>query len=229
MAERNRHTKDTQDEHDRQADGAGELVPVTARGEATRRKILDAAEAVFGDMGYYEGSISEITRRAGVAQGTFYLYFHSKREIFVTLVADIGMRLRAATSAASADAPTRLEAEHRGFRAFFDFVRQHRRVYQIVQEAERVAPDAAREYYRRISNGYQRGLSSAAKQGEMRDLEPEAIAYALMGIAHFVALRWIIWPWEQEDAQQTPHVPEVVQQALFAFVAHGLVRDEDGG
>jgi AcrR family transcriptional regulator len=46
------------------------LTPVTARGEATRRKILDAAEEVFGEMGYYEASISEITRRAGVAQGT---------------------------------------------------------------------------------------------------------------------------------------------------------------
>lgn len=30
------------------------LVPVTTRGEATRRRILDAAEAVFGELGYLE-------------------------------------------------------------------------------------------------------------------------------------------------------------------------------
>jgi AcrR family transcriptional regulator len=226
MGERTRH--EHVNEQEQQAAGVDKLVPVTARGEATRRKILDAAEAIFGEMGYYEGSISAITRRAGVAQGTFYLYFHSKREIFVMLIADIGMRFRAATSAASAAAPTRLEAEQRGYRAFFDFVCQHRRVYQIVQEAERVAPEAARDYYRRISSGYQHGLSRAARHGEVRDLEPEAIAYALMGIAHFVALRWIIWPWEQEGEQTTPHVPEDVQQAIFAFVAHGLARDDAG-
>jgi len=56
---------------------------------------------------------------------------------------------------------------------------------------ERVAPEAGREYYRRISIGYQRGLSLAVQQREVRDLDAEDIAYALMGIAHFVALRWM--------------------------------------
>src|SRR5579885_915263 len=116
-------------------------MPLTARGEATRRRLLDAAEAVFGELGYYDASISEITRRAKVAQGTFYIYFHSKREIFVELVEDLGKRLRAATNEASRDATNRMEAERRGFAAFFSFVAQHRRVYQIVQEAERVAPE----------------------------------------------------------------------------------------
>lgn len=93
--------------------------PATARGERTRRRILDAAETVFGELGYYEASVSEITRQAGVAQGTFYIYFHSKREIFVELVEDLGARLRAATRTAMADVPDRLEAERRGFIAFF--------------------------------------------------------------------------------------------------------------
>src|SRR5215472_1398493 len=87
------------------------LTPVTARGEATKRRILDAAEEVFGELGYYEASVSEITRRAGVAQGTFYIYFHSKRETFIELVEDIGKRLRAATSAAIQGTSDRIEAE----------------------------------------------------------------------------------------------------------------------
>ena len=70
--------------------GITPLVPATARGEETRRRILDAAEEVFGEMGYYEASVAEITRRAGVAQGPFYIYFHTKRETFVELVEDIG-------------------------------------------------------------------------------------------------------------------------------------------
>src|SRR5581483_10191865 len=87
------------------------LMPVTARGEATRRKILDAAEEVFGELGYYEASIAEITRRAGVAQGTYYIYFHSKREIFAELVEDIGKRLRANMRAAIVGVNGRLEIE----------------------------------------------------------------------------------------------------------------------
>ncbi len=50
--------------------------------EAERREqILSAARAVFNENGYETTTISDIVRRAGVAQGTFYLYFPSKREI----------------------------------------------------------------------------------------------------------------------------------------------------
>ena len=46
------------------------LRPKTARGEATRRAILGAAEIVIGRQGYSEASIGSITRQAGVAQGS---------------------------------------------------------------------------------------------------------------------------------------------------------------
>lgn len=218
--------------------GAGPLAPATPRGEATRRRILDAAEEVFGEMGYYEASVAEITRRAGVAQGTFYIYFHSKRETFVELVEDIGERLRTATSAAIQDAPDRIEAERRGFKTFLQFVREHRRIYQIVEEAGRVAPEAAHEYYRRISSGYERGLAAAMKAGQIREGNVEGLAYALMGIGHFLALRWLIWPSEADGEErgkkdnapkrqpiEGPQVPDAVFETVMDFIAHGLARD----
>lgn len=220
-------------------------VPQTARGEATRRRILDTAEAVFGAVGYYEASISEITRRAGVAQGTFYIYFHTKRDAFVELIEDIGNRLRAATNAAIAGAPTRIEAERRGFAAFLRFVAEHRQIYRIVEDAGRVAPDAAREYYRRIGQGYERGLRAAMARGEVRESDAETLATALMGIGHFVALRWLIWPAAvsgesgrtrtsetdgtgdaSEDQVEATPVPDVVFDALIDFIAHGLGTPE---
>lgn len=221
------------------ANGATPLVPATPRGEATRRRLLDAAEEVFGEMGYYEASVSEITRRAGVAQGTFYIYFHSKRETFVELVEDIGERLRTATSAAIQGVTDRIEAERKGFEAFFRFVYEHRRIYRIVEEAGRVAPEAAHEYYRRIGVGYERGLATAMGNGQLRPTSPEGVeglAYALMGIGHFLALRWIIWPSEtgetgktgetDQPASQPPAtIPDGVFEAVMGFIARGLESD----
>ena len=68
--------------------------PVTARGQRTRQRILDAAETVFGERGYEAASIVDITRAAGVAQGTFYLYFNSKKAVFAELVGELGATLR---------------------------------------------------------------------------------------------------------------------------------------
>jgi AcrR family transcriptional regulator len=212
------------------------LVPATPRGEATRRRLLDAAEEVFGEMGYYEASVSEITRRAGVAQGTFYIYFHSKRETFVELVEDIGERLRMATSAAIQGTTDRIAAERQGFEAFFRFVYEHRRIYRIVEEAGRVAPETARDYYRRIGLGYEHGLAAAMKSGQIRPGNVEGLAYALMGIAHFLALRWLIWPEEEEAARQIAQdaqngqspsqppaaIPAAIFETVMAFIARGL-------
>jgi AcrR family transcriptional regulator len=212
----------------------GALVPVTARGEATRRRILDAAEAVFGDRGYHAASVTEITQRAQVAQGTFYLYFHSKREIFLQLVEDLGAQLRAAMRDASRGSKSRMETERRGFAGFFAFARAHRQLYRIVQESDRVDLPTFQEYYARLVRGYVRGLQAAMEAGEMRRMDPEALAYALIGIGHFVALRWLIWPQEEAaqarqlageataEAGEPPELPEYVFSTLLEFLAHGL-------
>lgn len=54
--------------------------------EAVRRaQLLRAARKVFRAKGYGGASVSEIVREAGVAQGTFYLYFPSKKAAAVSI------------------------------------------------------------------------------------------------------------------------------------------------
>ncbi|MBI5118592.1 TetR/AcrR family transcriptional regulator [Candidatus Poribacteria bacterium] len=53
-----------------------------------RRTILEAAKKLFFESGYQNTTIEKITEVAGVSTGTFYLYFKSKREIYMALYAD---------------------------------------------------------------------------------------------------------------------------------------------
>lgn len=45
-------------------------------------QILQSASGVFAKKGYHEASISDIIDHAGIARGTFYLYFKHKRDVF---------------------------------------------------------------------------------------------------------------------------------------------------
>ena len=54
--------------------------------ESRERDLLEAALEVFVAKGYPATTISEIVRAAGVTQGTFYLYFENKAEIFSVLL-----------------------------------------------------------------------------------------------------------------------------------------------
>lgn len=48
----------------------------------TRMALVQAARSVFEDQGFLRATVSEIARRAGVAHGTFYIYFDSKDHVF---------------------------------------------------------------------------------------------------------------------------------------------------
>ena len=63
------------------------------------KKLLEAAETEFGERGFAKASVSSITRRAGVGQGTFYLYFPGKEAVLIELVRHMGRELRRALSA----------------------------------------------------------------------------------------------------------------------------------
>jgi len=54
--------------------------------ESTRQRLLEAAKRVFAQKGYHAAGVSDIIEAAGVARGTFYLYFDSKRDVFNALV-----------------------------------------------------------------------------------------------------------------------------------------------
>ncbi|MCU6797031.1 TetR/AcrR family transcriptional regulator [Paenibacillus sp. WQ 127069] len=51
-------------------------------GEDKRESIIEAALRLFEDQGYHTTKVSDIVHKAGVAQGTFYLYFKSKEDLF---------------------------------------------------------------------------------------------------------------------------------------------------
>lgn len=188
--------------------------PVTARGEATRRRLLNAAEQEFGSKGYHGASVSSITQRADIAQGTFYLYFRSKEEMFLTLVRDIGHQLRAHSAQAIAQATNRLEAERMGLEAFLQFTARHRGLYRIVQECQFVDPQVFREYYEKLAEGYGAALADAAQGGELSPGNSEVRAWAVMGIGHFLGLRWCLW-----QKKQPP--PEVLDE-IMAFITRGM-------
>ena len=123
------------------AAGARAMKALTARGERTRRQLLDSAERIFAELGYHDASIVKITEAAGVGQGTFYLYFTSKKEVFDEVVLDLNARVRHAMTEAAASGKTRAEQELLGFGAFFRFTAEHPALYRIIRQAEFVSPE----------------------------------------------------------------------------------------
>ncbi|HWF57805.1 MAG TPA: TetR/AcrR family transcriptional regulator [Candidatus Dormibacteraeota bacterium] len=166
---------------------------LTARGERTRSRLVAAGEEVFGRRGFHDASIAEITQGAGVAQGTFYLYFESKRDLLRAVVEERGHELRATLARATEGVSGRVAKEHAGFAAFFTWMARHRALYLIVRQVEYVDSEVYRAWYRQLADGYAAALQRSADAGEIGQFDDvETLAYALMGIGDFVGLRWLV-------------------------------------
>ena len=166
---------------------------LSARGVETRQRLLDAAEQVFADLGYHDASIVKITEGAGVGQGTFYLYFASKKDVFDELVRDLNRRVRFAMKEASSQGTTRLEAELLGFGAYFRFTSENPALYRIVRQAEFVSPEMLHFHYEKLAEGYVEGLRESIARGEVGDIDPEVTAWALMAAGELLGMRFILW------------------------------------
>lgn len=187
---------------------------LTQRGLETREKLLRAAEEVFGQKGYYEASIVNIAQEAKVGQGTFYNYFPSKKDIFDELIHMYSRELRLAIKEKMTNAASYEEAQRQGFQAFFNWVKNRRNLYSIVQQAVVVDQELYRWYYDKLATGFLKSLSAGINAGEFKEIDKETVAYCLMSIGQFLGMRWVFW--EGKD------VPEEVFDAAMTLIFKGL-------
>jgi AcrR family transcriptional regulator len=130
-------------------------------------------------------------RARGVATGSFYVYFDSKEAIFRRWCAIF--RARCAISWRRACGRARPAGRReRGQAAYLDFVRQHKEIYRIIDEAEFVDPASYRAHYtnsaRASPPGWKRRPARRNRPGDA-----EVRAWALMGINVFLGLRFGVW------------------------------------
>jgi AcrR family transcriptional regulator len=207
-------------DHEVQVSAASDgKAPRTPRGERTLRKILDAARHEFGQRGFSESSIVGITQRAGVALGTFYTYFDSKEAVFQALVRDMSGQVREQVGPVFGKASDAIDAERRALEAFLGFVRDHRDIYRIIDEAEFVDPQAYREHYETTASRIAARLAAARDKGELgadlTDDQLQVLAWGMMGANVFLGLRFFVW----DDADE-----KMVADAMSRVWRQGFSR-----
>jgi AcrR family transcriptional regulator len=191
-----------------------EITPRTERGRKTLRLLLDAAAAEFGEKGFHESSVVSITQRAGVALGSFYTYFDSKDSLFRALVRDMSAQVRQTVGPVIAAEPDRLEGERKGLNTFLNFVREHKELYRIIDEAEFVDPPSYRAHYEDTVNGYLASLKDAASKGQVRDDVEEVHAWAIVGMNVFLGLRFGVLDEDRDAAEVATIAADLLTNGL---------------
>lgn len=187
-------------------------------GEA-RETIFRAAAQVVGKHGYADASINRITEAAGIAQGTFYLYFESRQVLFDELLPHVGEDMLHFIRDRVKGAKDVLDMEEKGFRAFFEYLKENPGFFRILNEAEVAAPVAYKTHFKLLTDHYVESLERALKSGEISRFdrsELETLAYVFMSARSYLYLRYV------KGSTESTSLPEKVIQTYMKLVRGGL-------
>jgi len=167
------------------------------RSDDKRRKILQAAVKVFAKKGYFGAKVSEIARKAGVADGTIYLYFRNKEDILVSLFDEVMVEHldKARAELASVEgAPARLEAIALHHLRLLGANRDLAIVFQVelrqsTKFMERFTASWLQDYFAIVNDVIEEGQ----REGTLRaDLPRKIVAKALFGALDEMVTSWIL-------------------------------------
>lgn len=183
-----------------------------------RAQLLDAARRVFASKGYHRTGVADIIAEAGVARGTFYNYFDSKRAIFQAVLDEMMERVDGVVRPIDVTQPIPEQV------AFLVA-----RVVEAVAEAEvsrvlltrAVGIDAEGDaaiaaFYQRASGRLERALTAGQRMGIVADGDVRLLASGLMGL--------LKEPVFQATLAGEPLDVDRLSEMLFQLLRGGLFR-----
>jgi AcrR family transcriptional regulator len=188
-----------------------------------RLQILDAARDVFAKRGYARATVDDIVAEAGVARGTFYLYFDDKRDAFAELVQRFASQITAVIVRIATDDPGRPVADQvlENTRAILRLCLAERSMTKILfTDAVGVDP----EFQHQLANFYDtvvQLLTESLKDGQalgiVMDGEPRVMAYLTVGALKELVYQAVTLGLTEESA-------DALSQQIYAFLSQGYLR-----
>jgi AcrR family transcriptional regulator len=193
-----------------------------------RHHILVAAREAFAKRGYHQATIDDIVAEAGVARGTYYLYFEDKRAVFSELIDRFSSKITMAIMRIAIDDPTRSVAEQArsNIRAIIGLCLAERAMTKmLIMDTAGIDPAFDRKlatFYDQVVELLEESLRDGQKLGIVADGEPRVLAYLTIG-----ALKELLY--QAVALGLTEASAEALTQQIYQFLCSGYLRVGDGG
>lgn len=168
-----------------------ETAPVGKRARtkvANRAAILDAARAVFAELGYEAATVRDIIRRTGLSVGAFYNYYRSKEEVYEALADDGARRFRPILRSQYERAQNFEDYLRGAIHAYFAFLVEDYEAWRSVRPLGERLPHIRLDTPEMLAvfNEVRAAISEAIDKGLAPQVDAEYLAGACIGVAREV-------------------------------------------
>lgn len=183
-----------------------------------RSSLLIAARHVFAERGYHGASVADILEAAGVARGTFYNHFESKRDVFAAVLAELMGEIVGVIRPIDVQRPI-TEQVHENLRLIARGMAQAGDAVRILfTDAQSVDGDgeaALAAFYAIALERVERALAAGQALGLVRVGETRQTARCLLGL--------LKEPVMQARLAHEPLDAEALADAIFALLRGGVL------
>ena len=170
-------------------------------------EILDAGRKIFAKKGFADATMDEIAAASGLAKGTLYLYFKSKRDVYLRTLQDgtaellerVTANMHGVTGVRAklrANIATRLEyAEDNR-----DFIKIYLTEFINITHPASMTKDF-RDVQLKLAQGIEQVLRDAVERGEIQQLDVETIAFTIQDMIRSLTIRRLLG-WSKKGREE---------------------------
>lgn len=170
----------------------------SAQKRADKRSLItDAAVDVFAEKGFHQARVSDIARKAGVADGTIYLYFKNKEDLLLSIFEEKMDLLLEGLGEALSDTSDPVERIRRYARFHFRQVEDNRAAAEVLQVELRLSNKFLKEYRPEKLWAYLGVFGQIVREGQAQglfraDLDPFIGMWSFFGALDELAMQWVL-------------------------------------
>lgn len=191
-----------------------------------QKRILEAAVEIFSEKGYSATSTSEIAKKAGVAEGTIFRHYKTKKDLLLSIIAPTMAKFIAPI--VMKDFYKVLSSDYQNIEDFLraiivnrmQFAKKHMPMVKIFLQEIPFHPELKEPFKEHVANQVFERLTliieTYQKKGEIINLPSKSIIrFTATSILGFILARYLIFPeanWEDEQ--------EI--EMTIQFILHGI-------
>jgi AcrR family transcriptional regulator len=183
----------------------------------TRSALVETATRLFASHGFHGVSVAGLCREAGVANGTFYLYFQNKDEVFAAVVGQVMQALAEQLRSPQREAMDARARDRFDVELMVGFIEARHDLFRILVTEHGLRSEDRDSLIDMFASQRSRELRAGLQRGEFRPgLHPELTAYAEVGITNEVLQRWVRKPRSFSRARLVDELCAMRSLLLFA-------------
>lgn len=188
---------------------------------ARRAQVLRHAKRIFARKGYHRTNVADIIHRAGIARGTFYLYFQNKKDLFEELLNQVVTELQTRILRLRPGEPDPVDQLRQNLRRVVSYCLTERELTDILLNHstgfDRDLDSKILNFYDRIAGLIQRSLDLGVQMRLVREGDTRAIAYCILG-----AIKEVVGLLSRGQLTET----DALVEQILAFGLRGVATPE---